>query len=43
VLVLTTESEESKIKAGKEAGASGWMVKPFKNQDMIDMVKRLVK
>lgn len=43
VLVLTTESEEGKIKAGKDAGATGWIVKPFKNQDMMDIVQKLVK
>jgi two-component system, chemotaxis family, chemotaxis protein CheY len=43
VLVLTTESESEKIKAGKDAGASGWIVKPFKNQDMLDVVQKLVK
>jgi len=43
VLVLTTESEEQKIKAGKEAGATGWIVKPFKNQEMVNIVQRLVK
>jgi two-component system chemotaxis response regulator CheY len=43
ILVLTTESEEHKIKEGKSAGASGWMVKPFKNQDMIAVVQKLIK
>ena len=43
VLVLTTESEESKIKAGKDAGASGWIIKPFKKQDMVDIVQKLVR
>lgn len=43
VLVLTTESEEQKIQAGKEAGASGWIVKPFSNQDMVKVVQRLIK
>jgi len=43
ILVLTTESEEQKIKAGKSAGASGWIVKPFKNQDMINVVQKLIK
>src|SRR5271157_1087619 len=42
VLVLTTESEEVKIKAGKTAGASGWIVKPFKNQEMVNVVQKLV-
>jgi two-component system, chemotaxis family, chemotaxis protein CheY len=43
VLVLTTESEEGKIKAGKDAGASGWIIKPFSNQDMVKVVQRLIK
>ncbi len=43
VLVLTTESEEGKIKAGKEAGASGWIVKPFRNQEMVNVVQKLVR
>ncbi len=43
VLVLTTENEEKKIQAGKTAGASGWIVKPFKNEDMANVVRRLVR
>jgi two-component system chemotaxis response regulator CheY len=43
VLVLTTESEEGKIKAGKEAGASGWIINPFSNQVMVKVVQRLIK
>ncbi len=43
VLVLTTESEEQKIRAGKDAGASGWIVKPFSNQDMVKVVQRLIR
>lgn len=43
VLVLTTESEEEKIKAGKQAGASGWIIKPFSNQDMVKTVQKLIK
>ena len=43
VLVLTTESEEQKIKAGKTAGATGWIVKPFRNQDMVNVVQKLIR
>lgn len=43
ILVLTTETEQQKIKAGKVAGASGWIVKPFRNQDMVKVVQRLIK
>jgi len=43
LLVLTTESEERKIKAGKLAGATGWIVKPFRNQDMVNVVQKLIR
>ena len=43
LLVLTTESEERKIKAGKMAGATGWIVKPFRNQDMVNVVQKLIR
>jgi two-component system chemotaxis response regulator CheY len=43
VLILTTETEEQKIKEGKDAGASGWVVKPFKNQDLVKVVQTLIK
>ncbi|MFW6365480.1 MAG: response regulator [Spirochaetota bacterium] len=43
ILVLTTESEESKMKEGKQAGASGWMVKPFKPNDLINVVQKLIR
>lgn len=43
VLILTTESEEGKIKEGKEAGASGWMIKPFKPESLKEIVKKLIK
>ncbi len=29
ILLLTTESDPSKKSAGREAGATGWLVKPF--------------
>lgn len=43
VLILTTESEESKIKEGKEAGASGWIVKPFQTDELVSTVNRLIR
>lgn len=43
VLVLTTESEEQKIKEGKQSGASGWMVKPFKPTDLLAVVEKLIR
>jgi len=43
ILMLTTEAGESSIKAGKEAGASGWIVKPFKTDQLIDTVKKFIR
>lgn len=43
ILILTTESEESKIKSGKEAGASGWLVKPFQSDQLVNVVEKLVR
>lgn len=43
VLVLTTESEEDKIMKGKDVGASGWIVKPFQQQALINVIKRLIR
>ncbi|SIP90647.1 two-component system, chemotaxis family, response regulator CheY [Alkalispirochaeta americana] len=41
VVVLTTESQESKMSAGKAAGATGWIVKPFDSEKLLQVVKRL--
>lgn len=41
IVVLTTESQESKMSAGKEAGATGWIVKPFTSEKLLQIVKRL--
>jgi two-component system chemotaxis response regulator CheY len=43
IVVLTTESEEEKIQEGKQAGASGWIVKPFQPADLVGVVERFVK
>lgn len=42
ILMLTTESgEEIKIQ-GRAAGATGWLVKPFAPQKLIDVVKKVI-
>ena len=43
ILVLTTESEESKKMAGKEAGAAGWLVKPFKEEQLLAVVRKFTR
>jgi len=43
VVVLTTEAEKEMIQKGKSSGASGWIIKPFQADDLINVVKRFVK
>jgi two-component system chemotaxis response regulator CheY len=43
ILVLTTESQEDKKMEGKKAGASGWLVKPFKPEQLINVTKKFVR
>jgi two-component system chemotaxis response regulator CheY len=42
ILVLTTEAEESVIKRGRAAGASGWLLKPFQPEQLLWAVKKVV-
>lgn len=42
ILVLTTEAEESMIKKGRDAGASGWLLKPFQPEELLWAVKKVV-
>jgi two-component system chemotaxis response regulator CheY len=42
VIMLTTESQESKMNEGRAAGAKAWMVKPFKPAQILDAVSKLV-
>lgn len=39
IIMLTTESQPEKKKAGKEAGASGWIVKPFRPEQLLAVVR----
>lgn len=43
IVMLTTESQESRKQEGKQAGASGWIVKPFTPEQLIDIVKKFAK
>ncbi len=42
VIMLTTESQEARKQEGKAAGARAWVVKPFKPDQMLDAVSKLV-
>jgi len=41
VIMLTTESQESKKAEGKAAGAKAWITKPFQPSQLVDAVNRL--
>lgn len=43
ILVLTTESQEEMKMKGKNAGASGWLVKPFKPEQLIYVTKKFMR
>lgn len=42
VIMLTTEMADSKKEAGKAAGAKAWMVKPFKPDQLLAAVAKLI-
>ena len=41
VLVLTTESDAAKKQRARDAGATGWIVKPFDPAKLVDAVRRV--
>src|ERR1035438_10050821 len=43
ILMLTTESQPEKKDAGRKAGATGWIVKPFQAEQLIAVVQKLVQ
>ena len=42
MLVLTTESTPDRNLLGKEAGATGWLVKPFNPQQLMATIARVM-
>jgi two-component system, chemotaxis family, chemotaxis protein CheY len=42
ILVLTTEADAQMKAAGRAAGATGWIVKPFNPQALIDVLPRVL-
>lgn len=43
ILALTTESEDEMRKKGAEAGADGWIVKPFRPAQFLDIVRQVLE
>lgn len=42
IIVLTTESQASKKQESREAGATGWITKPFKPDQLLGVVKKVM-
>ena len=42
IIMLTTESEQSKKAEGQAAGARAWIVKPFQPQNLLAAVEKLM-
>ncbi|MEO5357181.1 MAG: response regulator [Nitrospirae bacterium YQR-1] len=42
IIMLTTESQETKKQEGKEAGAKAWIVKPFKPEVLLSAIEKLI-
>lgn len=42
ILMLTTEAGDDMKAKGKAAGATGWLVKPFDPQKLLDVVKKVI-
>jgi two-component system, chemotaxis family, chemotaxis protein CheY len=42
IVMLTTESQDVKKNEGRAAGATGWIVKPFKQDQLIAVVKKVL-
>ncbi len=43
IVMLTTESQPEMKQKGKEAGATGWIVKPFKPDQLIGVLNKVLR
>jgi len=43
ILMLTTESSAEMKQKGKNAGATGWLVKPFNPEKLLSTIQRVVR
>ena len=43
ILILTTESSDTMKQAGRTAGATGWLVKPFDPTRLIEVIQKVIR
>ena len=42
IVMITTESKDTKKQEGRAAGATGWVVKPFTPDSLLSVVKKII-
>jgi two-component system chemotaxis response regulator CheY len=42
IILLTTESRDDRKKEGRSAGATGWIVKPFKPEQLLAVISKVL-
>jgi len=42
IIILTTESQQAKKREGRDAGATGWIVKPFSPDQLTAVVRKVI-
>ncbi len=43
ILVLTTEKQSDIVREAREAGATGWLLKPFSNEKLIQTLRKVIR
>lgn len=43
ILILTTESQSTKRIEAREAGATGWIIKPFSSEQLVQVVNKVIR
>ena len=43
ILMLTTESDDEMKAKGRAAGATGWLVKPFNPESLLEVIRKVTK
>ncbi|MEW6100094.1 MAG: response regulator [Pseudomonadota bacterium] len=43
ILILTTESSDQMKQAGRAAGATGWLVKPFDPNKLLEVIQKVIR
>lgn len=43
ILILTTESSDQMKQAGRAAGATGWLVKPFDPGRLVEVIHKVIR